>query len=385
MITHEEFLIITSDEVQRAIASARGRDPLEVALDRTVPHARLVASQLKYLARAERKLPHYAAAGCILPSLAFEQSSSEECASSKRIGGGRVLDLTCGLGVDAWFLSRRFDRVVTLERNPLLAEVARENFRRLGAENIEVVNRAAEDYVAECREHFDWIYADPDRRGADGRKLVRLEDCSPDMVALMPRLKELSGRICIKNSPLFDVDEAFRLFGACGVEVLSVGDECKEVVITIDPDLGDRRRIRAVALGRGEASADYGGEQPPLPQRFDGEEYRWLVIPDVALQKARMARRHLEGKADIWSDNGFGFAREEPHDVVGRVVGIEQIMKYDPRHLKREWKGLGAEILKRDFPLRTEEIFRRTGLHAGGDLRLAFTKIGSDYWVIRLK
>ena len=60
--------------------------------------------------------------------------------------------------------------------------------------------------------HFDWIYADPDRRSAEGRKLVRLEDCSPDIIALKPLLDRVSGRLCIKNSPLFDIGEALRLF-----------------------------------------------------------------------------------------------------------------------------------------------------------------------------
>lgn len=74
--------------MQRAIAANRGRDPLEVALDRNTPHARLVATQVKYLARAEAKLPSYAAAQCILPPLAFEQASSEACAAHKRIAAG---------------------------------------------------------------------------------------------------------------------------------------------------------------------------------------------------------------------------------------------------------------------------------------------------------
>ena len=74
MITPEEYALLRTDEVREAIARARGRDPLEVATDRRVPHARLVATQVKYLARAERKLPSYAAAQCILPPLAFEQA-----------------------------------------------------------------------------------------------------------------------------------------------------------------------------------------------------------------------------------------------------------------------------------------------------------------------
>ena len=117
MITPEEYSLLLTGEVRRAVAAARGRDPLEVALDRTVPHARLVATQVKYLARAAQKLPSYAAAQCILPPLAFEQASSEACAAHKLLEGDTVLDLTCGLGADALFLSRRFRRVVTLERN----------------------------------------------------------------------------------------------------------------------------------------------------------------------------------------------------------------------------------------------------------------------------
>ena len=49
MITPGEYTLLLTDEVQRAIAANRGRDPLEVALDRNTPHARLVATQVKYL------------------------------------------------------------------------------------------------------------------------------------------------------------------------------------------------------------------------------------------------------------------------------------------------------------------------------------------------
>ena len=71
MITLEEFELLRSDEVRRAVAANIGRDAAEVALDRRVPHARLVATQVKYLARAATKLPSFAAAQCILPPRAF--------------------------------------------------------------------------------------------------------------------------------------------------------------------------------------------------------------------------------------------------------------------------------------------------------------------------
>lgn len=383
MMTAEEFTALTAPEVQRAIADARGRDPFEVALDARIPHARIVATQVKYLARAERKLPAYAAAQCILPPRAFEQASSEACADTKRLSGGTALDLTCGLGVDALHLGRSFRRVVTLERDPVLAEVARWNFRRLGASNIEVVCAAAEEYLMRHDVRFDWIYADPDRRAPDGRKQVRLEACSPDIGALLPRLREVAPRLCVKHSPLFDVDEALRIYGPCRVEALSVGDECKEVVIYAD---GSAPLLAATAIGRGTFSAAPGAAAAlPAPEAFDAARYRWLVIPDVALQKTRLARLHLRGQAEMWSPNGFAFAEAEPRDILGRKLEIDRIEPYDPRRLRRELKGAGVEIYKRDFPLSTTELMRRLGAGAGSQQRLAFTKIGNDYWVIRLK
>ena len=381
MISAEEFELLRTEELRQAVAAARGRDPLDVALDRTVPHARLVATQVKYLARAERKLPTYAAVQCILPPRAFEQASSEATAVHKAIEGDTVLDLTCGLGVDSLYLSRRFRRVVALERDPLLARITSENFSRMGVANIEVVNTSAEEYLRQEGLHFDWIYADPDRRSAEGRKLVLLEACSPDIVALKPKIDRITARLCLKNSPLFDVDEALRLFPDSRVEVLSLGDECKEMLIYAD---GTGPLVTATALGIGSFAAAPGAVPPETPP-FDPERFRWLVIPDVALRKARLTRLHLAGKADCWSDNGFGFAAAEPHGVIGRVSPIESIEPYDPKRLKRGLKGRGVEILKRDFPLPPDELMRRLGAHPGADVRMAFTKIGNDFWAIRLK
>ena len=163
MMTPEQYRLLLTPEVRRTVEEQIGRDPAAIALDKRIPHAALVATQVKYLARARTKLPSYYEARCILPPLAFEQASSEACAARKSCSGDTVLDLTCGLGVDALYLSKRFREVITLERDATLAAVAEENFRRLGATNIRVINSSAEAFLASTLDHFDWIYADPDR------------------------------------------------------------------------------------------------------------------------------------------------------------------------------------------------------------------------------
>lgn len=382
-MTRAELDILLQPDVQRAIEQNIHRDPLQVALDGRIPHAREVATQVKYLRRARTKLPRLYEARAIIPDRAFEQSSSEQTAAAKRIEGGQLLDLTCGLGIDAVALSSRFERVVAVERDEVLADVVRENLRRMGVRNVEVVTASAEEYLEGCEEHFDWVYVDPDRRTADSRRVVRLEDCSPNVVALWPKIGQVTDRVAIKNSPLFDVEEAFRIFGRCAVEVLSLAGECKEVMIYADDG---EPRLAAEAVGRGRVEYLLTEISDALcTEEFSGQEYRYLIIPDVALQKARLVAHALRGVADVWSNLSFGFARVEPEGVLGRVEQVERIEPFDPKRLKRELKGCGVDILLRDFPLSVDEVRRRTGMRSGAERRIALTRIKGRAYTIFLK
>lgn len=381
MFTNEEFSILCSADVTAAIRENIDRKPTDIALDRRIPHASVVATQVKNLQKCRTKLPSYFAVLAIVPTLAYEQSSSEECALRKQLSGESVLDLTCGLGVDAYALSKRFKRVVTIERNEMVAAVARENFRRLGAENIEVVCSSAEEYLANCTDHFDWCFSDPDRRGAKGEKLVRLEDCSPDVVALMPTLQRVADRICIKCSPLFDVDEAFRLFGDCSVETVSLSGEAKEVNIYID---GSSPRLTAVAIGIGEFSASVEERNAAKwsAEPNDLSQYRYITLPDVALQHARMVAVAFEGKCDVWSNNGIALSVEKPTNVLGRTFEVEAIYEIDSA-FKKMMRGRKAEIYRRDFPMANSEICKRYRCSEGGSEKWCFTRIGDNYIAIK--
>jgi hypothetical protein len=325
-----------------------------------------------------------------------------------------AVDLTCGLGVDAYGLSRRFERVIAVERDPFLAAVARENFRRLGVRNVEVVCASAGEFLNSVAGPVDLVYVDPDRRGGSGggnarcgggKKLVRIEDCSPDVIALMPRIRAIAPRLMVKLSPLFDVAEVLRVFGpGTGVEVVSMGGECKEVVadVTFGPPADPATRaaatnavvsavpaapsIRAVAIGLGEVEypASSRGELPAGP--FTPDDYRWLVIPDVALRKARLARRYFVERG-VWieSDNGYGFSVAKPGDIMGRALAIESIEPFDPKTLKRRLKAQGVknlDILKRDFPLSAADIARQSGIREGGSRKIAFTRAAGRLWQI---
>ena len=382
-MTLQELEILLQEDVLEAIEQNIDCDPLKIALSAKIPHAREVASQVKYLQRARHKLPRLYAARGIIPQRAFEQSSSEECAAQKHLAGDTLLDLTCGLGMDVAALSSRFKRIVALERDPILAAVTRENMRRMGIENVEVVNTSAEEYLAHCEEHFDWVYTDPDRRSEQGQRLVRLEDCSPNIIALLPQIWRITEHLAIKNSPLFDVDEAFRLFPEAQVEVISLHNECKEVMI-YTPCSSPKLVAEAIGRGRYEA-VRHEIDNTPTADSFAAEEYRYLIIPDVALQKARLVVHALRGKADVWSNLSFGFARELPHDVVARVAEIDHIVPFDIKALKRDLKGKKVDIILRDFPMGVDELRKRCSMLPGDEKKIALTRIAGKSYTIYLK
>ena len=384
MLTLNDLDILRTEEVRRAIDENIERDPAKVALSKGVPHAAHVATQVKYLQRARRKLPALYEARCIIPPRAFEQCSSQESARRKPLSGGSVLDMTCGLGIDTMALAEHFERVVSIERDEVLAEVVRYNMSLLCIQNVEVVTASSEEYVASTTEHFDWVFVDPDRRSAEGKKMVCMEDCSPNVVALMPRLREISERVAIKLSPMFDCAEAFRLCSPAEVEVVSIGGECKEVNIYTD---AERDMLRIAVIGDGEWSFDSEAmAAEPSAEAFAPEEYRYLLVPDVALQKARVAIAALKSHASIWSNNGYAFARELPAEALpARIYEIVCIEPYRPKELKRRWKGEGVEFMKRDCALSIDAVRRATATRPGGERLFALTTIAGDTWVIGIK
>ena len=376
--------ILSQCDVREAVERNIERDASAIALDRRVPHSSVVATQVKYLQRARRKLPRMYETRCILPPRAFEQSSSEESAERKPISGGSVLDLTCGLGVDTMALSRRFERVVSLERDEALAEVVRYNLGLMGITNVDVVSSSAEEYVATCGEKFDWVFVDPDRRSAEGNKMVCIEDCSPNILALMPQLQHIAPRIAIKLSPMFDCAEAFRLLSPAEVEVVSLGGECKELNIYTGAEC-DMLRVAVAGVGEWCFSpeamhvAANGGS-------VEEGEWSYLHVPDVALQKARVAIAQLASYASIWSNNGFALSSEPlPCELGCRSYEIESVEEYRPKELKRRFKGVGIDILKRDTSLSVDAVRKALGARAGSEQLLAITTIQGRNYVIILK
>lgn len=397
MITMPEIELLDTPDVRQLIDENIGRDPNAIALDKRLPYAALIATQVKYLQRAAKKLPSYYDARTIIPPLAFEQSSSEAAAAHKSYSGELCIDLTCGLGVDTFYLSKRFGKVITIEQNPELAQVARINFTRLGADNITIINGDAENYIRDFAAKggtADLIYADPDRRSCEGRKLVRLEDCSPDITGLLPLLRHTTDRIVIKMSPLFDIAEVFRIFGTgTTAETVSLNGECKEVIADWNADT-QGQTVKATAIGTGSAEYPYEPDNILTVKTFS-PPYRYMIIPDVSLRKTRITPLYFsEFMPEAYATPGDGYIfsatlpiEEDAQYILGKVFEVSYMEKFDPKALRKKLKDesvKGIEIYTHDFPLTAPEIARKLGVREGG-AKVAFTRIGTELWVVGLK
>lgn len=363
-------------------------DPARLALKLRNP---AVTQQIRVLQKCRTKLPAYYAARCIVPQVAYEQASSEATAAARTEGflasipaGERrtAVDLTCGLGVDSLALSRIFDQVTTAEIDPLRTEIARWNFGLLGAENIEVVNRSAEEFLASWPESqtIDLAYVDPSRKKTDGKRVYSLEDSSPNILALLPGLRKIARRIVVKLSPLFDVAEVYRLFGGdtC-VEAISLDGECKEVLAKIG--FADREKgtpyMRVTAIRRGEVRR-YDFDRPVL-ERSAGPvaavgDARFLLVPDVAFYKTRTvgayASEYLkDAPGNLRLCGEYLFSDELPESFTGKTFRITFRHPYHPKEIGKILKSRGirrVNVHRRNFPFTSEQIGRALGVGLGG-------------------
>ncbi|MEG2035460.1 MAG: hypothetical protein RR005_03885 [Mucinivorans sp.] len=376
-MTPEEFALLKQSG--HMLEEYINQEPAQVALQTGIAP---LASWIKTLQKCRTKLPEYYAARCIVPQISYEQCTSQAVAMSREFGGGALaVDLTCGLGVDSWALSKSFKKVLAVEIDPLRAAIARHNFELLGVDNIEVVVECAEDFVAKFRGKADFIFIDPARRDGKGQKIYSPQQSSPNVVELLPRLKEISKRIVIKLSPLFDVAECWHIFGQeIAVEVVSQKGECREVVVHIGSESPKTITNTIVGGDNGVQRLTYPYNTEPPTAPIDVER-NYLSLPDVAFYKSRTISWLIKGENAIY-DN-YIFSSQALTGLPLRCFKINQVMNYKPKELKKVLRSQGvtsATIYMRGTRYSMERVRKELALKEGTEATFFLTR-DSVYFV----
>lgn len=337
--------------------------------------------------RIKDKVPSwYANPDIFFPSeLATEQCSSEITASYKAqlCKGETLCDLTGGMGVDSYFFSLHAKGVTYVEQNEAYCDAARSNFMALGATNIRVVHGEA-TRLAACLA-ADTYYIDPSRRTQDNKRIFALTDYEPNVLEIKDFALQNGQRLIVKISPMADITAVLHLLPeTTAVHVLSVKNECKELLFVLDKNgTGDTLRIHAVNfVGEDQQLFTFTlEEEKEASATFTDVIQKYLYEPNSAVLKS--------GAFKLIAQR-YNLAKLHPHshlytsdslvvEFPGRVFQVEHTHEFTSKFLKQIARTLPkANITTRNFKLSVNEIRTRSKIKEGGDIYLFATTLNNQ-------
>ncbi|MDO5664624.1 MAG: RsmD family RNA methyltransferase [Bacteroidia bacterium] len=354
-----------------------------------------VLKQISGRQTAKDKLPSWFTNNEIIypVHLSLEQASSEATAKYKASlipdGNTTFVDLTGGMGVDFAFLSQRFANSVYVEKNQKLCEIAKHNFEVLGLQNVVIENSTSESYLEKISE-VDVIFLDPSRRDNAGRKVIRIEDCSPDVSEIQDLLLEKSKLILVKLSPMLDISLAIKsLKNIKEVHVASVENECKELLFLLSSE-AETITYTAVNLNKTKDAEKFYftlEEEQDTEVAYAKTIEKYLYEPNASILKAggfKSVAKQFDIKKLHASSHLYTSDTLIPN-FPGRVFEVKNWFTPNKKNIKlflSETKK--ANISVRNFPMSVSEIRQKTGLKEGGYVYLFATTLadGEKVWVV---
>lgn len=379
---------LLADEVQSFITEHLGTDINALLLKKpyfkTVTNRQL-AEQIKGRRVAEYKFPYLNREGIWFPpQINLEQTSSQYTAEFKAQGlsGQRFLDLTCGFGIDAFFLSKGFQEVFLVEQNPELLEQVQHNWEILGR-RAHFINQNLHHYLADSLTHFDLIYLDPARRDHQQKKVFLLEDLSPNIIELQEVLLQKGTKVLTKLSPLIDLKYLTSVLRNIErIDIIAVKNEVKEIVVHQRTE-GSPESIlcRCINLETTEPVFEFYLGQVPVQGVTYSAPKRYLYIPNNAIIKSGayvdLALRYSLSK--LHPNTHLFTSEEQLENFPGRILEMEEI---ETKTLK---KHEYYNIISKNHPLTPEQIKKKYKLKDGGTRYLIFTQSVKGKVVLRSK
>ena len=199
-----DFSKLISSDIQNYINQNLNSDLTKLLLKKSpFPDVSMqeIVQQIKGRKTAEKKFPFLTKEGIVFPpNLNLEQASSQSTAEYKaqNLTGKSFLDLTCGFGIDAYFLSKNFDEVTLIEQNSELISIVENNWKTLGRK-ANFINENLEKFLENSKQKFDVIYLDPARRDQQNKEKFLLEDLSPNLLEIEEQLHSISDKPKFRN------------------------------------------------------------------------------------------------------------------------------------------------------------------------------------------
>lgn len=338
-----------------------------------------LAVQIKGLKVAEKKFPELYQNPYILypPKLNLEQTSSEITAKYKAslITGESGIDLTGGLGIDAYFISKNFKRFTYCELNADLAEIAEHNFQALNADNILMNTGDGLSILERSENKFDWVYADPARRDDTGGKVFKFEDCDPNIPKHLKLIFQRSANLMVKSSPILDITAGIQeLRFVKEIHILAIKNEVKELLWILNKDLSGTPMIKTLNFDKDKVQVLSGKFERGLMKVEYGLPGIYLYEPNAAIMKSGLFDLlAVNSKTKKLHPHSHLYTSDNLVDFPGRSFQVVDIKEYKPNELKKYFKSKKANITTRNFPDSVENIRKKFKIKDGGSDYIFFT------------
>ena len=353
------------------------RDPISIALDASkypdldVPK---LVGQIKARQKLKDKMPEWVSNPHVFfpPSLALEQSSSEETAHFKaRLVKGKVADLTGGMGLDSYAFAQAGCEVDYVERQEDLKQITVYNHQQLNAGSIRHHATDSINWLKQQKDSFDFIYVDPARRDKAGNKVVLLADCEPNALELIPYISEKTS-LLIKTSPLLDLERAIKeLNGVEKVLIVCVKNEVKELLFLKTINSTEDPEIEVIELGQKKTFL-YKSKKTieKSAESTFGDSMNYLYEPHAGILKAGFFKSVGANLAKIAPNTHLYSSKDLDTNFAGRSFEILAIGTLDKNWIRSILPGMKANISTRNFPLNADEIRKKFSIKDGGEFTL---------------
>ncbi len=255
-----------------------------------------------------------------------------------RFGHQQIVDLTCGLGFDSYFLAISGHKVMCIEKDPYVAEIAAHNVKDL---NIEV--KCADANTFSIPENTQVVFVDPARRNPSGprnlfgqaKRILDPNDWSPswDFVKQLATKYRVIAKVApgMKEGIIGDWDAYW---------ISSEGDLVETMLVS------GGTGIRSAVLINGDQVKVIEGGRKSVAKPVGN----YLIVPNSALIRAS-ALNYLAEKYDagLVNEHIAWLTAESLHGDPDRVTAqffkINSVEKFNEKALAKSISSLAAGSL----------------------------------------
>ena len=337
-----------------------------------------IANQIIAKEKSRKKLPTWFATDNIYypTKVSIEQTSSEIAAKNKLdlITGASIIDITGGFGIDAYYFSKQFKKVIHCEINKELSTIVKHNITLLKIKNIEIFTGDGLQFLKKTQKKFDCIFIDPSRRNNIKGKVFLLKDCLPYIPPKIDFLFSKANQILIKTSPILDITNTINdLKFVKKIQVIAINNEVKELLFLLENNYTKEIIIEAVNYQKDEIQK-LNFEYPSNTLSTYNQPLKYLYEPNAAILKSggfhevsqQLNISKLHQHSHLYTSN-------ELIDFPGRSFIIENNIIYDKKKIKKLVGNENANITIRNFPKSVAQIRKETKIKEGGNLFIFFT------------